>query len=248
MEYQKSLWREAYTRLDFTFEGRKAVLVQPDPQKANGRWLLKTEYFDAFQDLEEALVKRGFALAYLKNINRWGIDADFDAKKRFAQFLAGEFGLSETCIPIGMSCGGLHAIKQAARYPEMIELLYLDAPVVNLLSCPMGFGAGSEIAVSAVQEMLDALSITRSDLLSYRDHPLDNLPKLIANRIPLVLVWGDSDTIVPFEENGLHVKRAYEQTDIPALYVEKQGCNHHPHGPYDMQPVIDFIMNGGRAR
>ena len=243
-----ALWHEKYERIDFSFEGREAILVKPDPEKSNGRWLLKTEYFAAFQDLEEALVERGFHLAYLKNINRWGIDADFDAKKRFAQYLSREYGLSEKCIPVGMSCGGLHAVKQAARYPEMIEMLYLDAPVINLLSCPMGFGMECGIDKSAVQEMLDALSITRSELLAYRDHPLDNLPKLIENRIPLVLVWGDSDSIVPFEENGMHVKKAYEHTDIPALFIGKEGCDHHPHGPYDMQPVVEFIMNGGKTK
>lgn len=81
MEREKSLWRGNYERIDFDFEGRKAVLVFPPKGTKNGRWLLKTEYFEAFQDLEEALVERGFALAYLENINRWGIDADFDAKK-----------------------------------------------------------------------------------------------------------------------------------------------------------------------
>ena len=243
-----ALWREKYERIDFEFEGREAILVKPDAKHANGRWLLKTEYFSAFQDLEEALVERGFHLAYLKNINRWGIDADFDAKKRFAVYLSREYGLFEKCISVGMSCGGLHAVKQAARYPEMIEMLYLDAPVIDLLSCPMGFGMGCDLDKSAVQEMLDALSVTRSELLAYRDHPLDNIPRLIENRIPLVLVWGDADTTVPFAENGIHVQKAYEKTDIPALFIGKEGCAHHPHGPYDLQPAVEFIMNGGKMK
>ncbi len=246
MEYTKSLWREKYERLDFRFEERNAILVFP--KEKNGRWLLKTEYFSAFQDLEEAMVAEGFALAYLENINRWGIDADFDAKKRFAQFLTKEFGLSDKCIPIGMSCGGLHAIKQAARYPGLIEALYLDAPVVNLLSCPMSFGSETDLGNAAQQEMLDALSLTRSQLISYRDHPLDNIPKLIAHRIPLVLVWGDSDPTVPFDENGIHVKNAYEQAGIPALFVEKKGCAHHPHGPVDIMQTVQFLKNGGKER
>lgn len=130
----------------------------------------------------------------------------------------------------------------------MAEMLYLNAPVVNLLSCPMGFGEGSDIGEGAAQEALDALGLTRAQMIAYRDHPLDHLPALIANRIPLVLVWGDSDMTVPFSENGLHILRAYGQTDIPALFIGKEGCGHHPHGPYEMQPVIDFIVNGGTSK
>ncbi|MBD5394683.1 MAG: hypothetical protein HDR71_10515 [Lachnospiraceae bacterium] len=40
-----------------------------------------------------------------------------------------------------MSCGGLHAINYASLFPEDIAVLYLDAAVLNLLSCPMGFGS-----------------------------------------------------------------------------------------------------------
>lgn len=43
-------------------------------------------------------------------------------------------------VLIGMSCGGLQAVKQAARHPGMVSLLYPDAPVINLLSCPFGLG------------------------------------------------------------------------------------------------------------
>ena len=39
-----------------------------------------------------------------------------------------------------MSCGGMHAVYIAAKYPEYVSLLYLDAPVLNLLSCPCGIG------------------------------------------------------------------------------------------------------------
>lgn len=241
MEYTRSLWKEKYLRLDFTFEGRAAVLIMPEQGRQTGRWLLKTEYFSAFQDMEERLVARGFCLVWLENINRWGIDADLDAKERLRDFLVAEFGLSRRCVPVGMSCGGLHAIKQAARHPEMIEALYLDAPVVNLFSCPMGFGCGTDIDVSAQEEMLRALSLTRSELLAYRDHPLDNIARLIENRIPLVLVWGDSDTTVPFCENGALVRAAYEQTDIPTLYIEKKNCGHHPHGPIDTRAVEAFL-------
>ena len=233
------MWKDEFEVREFTFEGRAAKLVFPHAGTANGKWLLKTEYFYAFQDMELDLVKRGFHLAYLENTHRWGGTADLDAKLRFRDYLVSEYGLSPRCVPVGMSCGGLIAVKLAARHPEMVSCLYLDAPVINLLSCPMGFGSGR--LNSAIDEMLTALGLSRTDILVYRDHPLDNLPRLIAAKIPAVLVCGDSDDTVPYDENGIYVKQAYEQAQLPFLFELKPGCNHHPHGPTDMQIVVEFI-------
>ncbi len=236
-------WRDRYLTEHFSFEGRDALIVFPEKADEKKRWALKTEYFYAFQDLEEKLVENGFHLAYLKNSNRWGTPDDLAAKRRFAGMLREKYGLSEKCVPVGMSCGGLHAIKQAAAYPEMVSLLYLDAPVVNLLSCPFGLGSfGSGISESAKQEALDALGLDMSGMIAYRDHPLDHLDKLLSSRMPALLVWGEADTIVPFEENGRHIYDAYKATDIPFMAQSKPGCDHHPHGPADMEKALAFIL------
>ena len=236
-------WRDRYNMERFSFEGRDALIVFPEKADAKRRWALKTEYFSAFQELEEKLVESGFHLAYLKNNNRWGTPDDLAAKRRFAGMLREKYSLNEKCMPVGMSCGGLHAIKQAAAYPEMVSLLYLDAPVVNLLSCPFGLGSrGTGISESAKQEALDALGLDMSGLIAYRDHPLDRLHALISNRIPALLVWGEADTVVPFEENGKHVYDAYKGTGIPFMAQSKPGCDHHPHGPADMEAALSFIL------
>lgn len=65
-----------FRRLDFTFEGRSAILVLPEKQDKWGNFAMKTEYWDAFPGTEIALLKEGFALAYLKNANRWATPED----------------------------------------------------------------------------------------------------------------------------------------------------------------------------
>jgi len=239
MEYTRGKWLDEFEMLSFRFEGREAVLVLPDERVRTPRWLLKTEYFGAFPQLESELIRRGFHLAYLKNNNRWGTDDDLDTKKRFRDFLMEEFGLSARCVPIGMSCGGLHAIKQAARHPGMIAALYLDAPVVNLLSCPMSIGEGEYRA--AIDEMLEALGLNLAEFMAYRRHPLDCLPEIVKNEIPVALVCGDSDGTVPYKENGYFVKQACEKAGTPFIFELKKGCDHHPHGPRNMGRIIEFI-------
>ena len=226
-----------------TFEGKNTVLVCPKAGTANGRLAIKTEYWCAFPEAAEiSLVEKGFHLCYIENGNRWGTDDDLDRKARYIRYVAESYGLSEKTVPVGMSCGGLIAIKLAAKYPELISCLYLDAPVLNYMSCPCGFGEGMPLGDDGMAEILGALGMTSvSQLIGYREMPLDKLPALIANRIPVVMVAGDSDQVVPFHENGLLLQQAYEKTDIDFTVYIKPGCDHHPHGLADNSRVIEFI-------
>ena len=88
--------------------------------------------------------------------------------------------------------------------------------------------------------------MTLIDLMSYRDHPLDNIPKLIENKIPVILVCGDSDETVPYEENGKLLDEAYAKSGLPYKLIVKPGCGHHPHSLEDNTEIIDFIMENDR--
>ena len=234
---KKNEWR-GFVRLDFEFEGTEAILVIPDAPNENKNWLLKTEYFDAFQDFEYDMVSKGWHLAFLKNVTRWCLDSDLDKKKRFCEYLSKEFGLYEKCIPVGMSCGGLIASKFAARHPECVSALYLDAPVLNLLSCPAAVGRTDQH--NLMDEFVSHTGMTLSELLSYREHPIDKMNILLENDIPVFIVYGDSDTVVPYHENGLILERYYKANGGKIYTVGKPGCAHHPHGLEDRTSLMEF--------
>ena len=84
------------------------------------------------------------------------------------------------------------------------------------------------------------MGLTTSDLINYRNHPIDNVYKLIERRIPVFLVCGDSDSVVPYVENGKALADMYRATDIPFFEVVKPNCDHHPHGLDDNTPIIEF--------
>lgn len=240
MEIRQSEWF-GFRRIDFTFDGRDALAVFPSAP-ANGHWMMKMEYFGAFPDTELELLRRGWHLFYLKNTNRWGTDTDNDAKDRFAEFVSREFGLDSAFTCVGMSCGGLCSVNFASRYPHRVNFLYLDAPVMNLYSCPMGFGIG-DVLPNGWNELQEAYGFDLPALLTYREHPMDRLPVLTEHKIPAALIYGDSDTTVPWEENGLVMANLYRQLNLP-LYLEgKKSCGHHPHGPTDVNALCDFIEN-----
>lgn len=235
----ESQWN-GYRCIDFDFSGREARLVFPK-QAANGNpWAQYTEYFGAFPATALALIEKGYYLAFIKNTHRWGHESDYQLKKAFGQFLSKTYGLSQRSTLIGMSCGGMIAVHVAARFPELVEALYLDAPVINLLSCPLALGVG-ELDKDLFDECLNALGTTLSEMLSFRGNPLDEIPALIASQIPVAMVYGGADLTVPYAENGQLLETAYRDSGCPIRVWEKPECGHNPHGLEDPSPVIEQL-------
>lgn len=222
----------------FDFNGREAIVVFAAEENRTAKWLMKTEYFGAFPNAEIELVRRGFNLAYAANETRWCNDSDVDAKADFVRFLAEKYGFEERCAVVGMSCGGMIGVKFAAKYPGMVSALYLDAPVMNLLSCPAGLGRGRN---SMWEEFKRARGMDMAQLISYRYNPIDVMDSLAEHKKPVLLVCGDSDSVVPYEENGALLRECYEKHGVPITVIVKEGCDHHPHGFDDPAPIVEFI-------
>lgn len=230
-------WR-GFRRIDFTFDEKTAIIIFPETPNENKNWLLKTVYFDAFPEFEIDMLKRGWHLVYLENDTRWCTEADLDRKKALTDYLHKEYGLYPKCVPVGMSCGGLMGVKFAAKYPECVSALYLDAPVLNFLSCPAGLGASIH---NFMDEFTEALGLTLVDLLNYREHPIDKKHLLLENNIPIIMVYGDSDEVVPYHENGAVLEKYYRDNGGIIEAIGKPGCKHHPHGLDDRTPIINFV-------
>ena len=159
---------------------------------------------------------------------------------RILRFLHSEFKLAETCMAVGMSCGGMQAVYLAAKYPHLTAVLYLDAPVLNLLSCPCNVGRGD--AGSMYEEFVRMTGRTISTLINDRNHPIDYADKLIENQISLALICGDQDTIVPYAENGAILSSKYRLSSIPFMEILKPNCDHHPHGLENLTPLLSFAQ------
>ena len=242
---EKRPWHEGYRVDRFEFEGCLARVVHPKEGTALNRLAFKTEYWNAFPEgIQVPLLKKGFHLCFVEKNNRWGTDDMLDLQARFADFVIEKYGLKPKFVPLGMSCGGLQAIKLAAKYPEKISCLYLDNPVLNYMSCPCGFGVGEILDEGdAIPEILAALGYESiSQLICCREMPMDKLPGLVSHRIPAVLVAGLQDTIAPYLENGILLQQAYEKANIPlALFLKPEG-GHHPHGLEDPAEAVEFIL------
>ena len=240
MEFTKSIWND-FERIDFKFEDRDAILVFPKDENKCDKWLLKTVYWGEFPSFELDMLNRGWHLAFIKNDSRWGLDEDLHRSARFTEFISSEFGLCNKCVPVGMSCGGLMAVKFGALHPECISSMFIDAPALNLLSCPANVGI-AQVPEDDYEECLRDHNMTLSDLINYREHPIDKVPLLIENNIPVIMVYGDKDIIVPYTENGAILERLYNAAGAPLEAICVKGRGHHPHCLADNTPIIDFVI------
>lgn len=239
MNYTESEWN-GYKRLDFFFKEHAAIVVLNENENHTNKWLFKTEYFDAFQELELEMVNRGYNLAYVSATSRWAPEEEIDIKAEFSDFLHEEFGFSEKCLPIGMSCGGLQAAMLAEKYPEKIGAMYLDAPVLNILSMA-GLGS-APFSEGMWEEISNTFGVSRSTIVNFRKSPIDNMDVLTDNNIPIVLAYGNADRVVPFLENGNVLLEHYKKHNGIIKVICRSMCEHHPHTPTNIKATADFLQ------
>lgn len=231
-----------YEMTRFTFEDREAIVVFPKETRPGSPWALKTEYWDAFPDVELRLLAAGFHVAYVKNKNRWATREECAAKARFARFVSETYRLSPKCVPVGMSCGGAYAVKFAGLYPELVQCMFIDAPVLNFCSIPGKPGDPVYESMWSREFVYAYPGLNRWQLPGCDEHPVCQVDRLIAAKIPVILVYGLEDRTVLYEENGRLLEEAFAGTDL--LKVIPVGARgHHPHGLIgDNRPIVDFIL------
>lgn len=227
---------------DFCFEGQEAVIVFPKEGTAVGRLALKTEYWGAYPDVEIRLLQHGFHLAYIKNRTRFATQDDCDRKARFVAYLAEKYALSEKCVPIGMSCGGAHAVRFAGFHPEHTACLFIDAPVLNYSSFPGKLGNAEYERVWETEFVRAYPEVKRYQLCGFDAHPMNMADVLVRHGIPVLMVYGTEDLTVPYEENGRLFEEAFAGTDLlETIRVPLRG--HHPHGMIGSnEPIVNYIL------
>ena len=224
----------------FELEGHLCTVVipkNPDPKK---RWIWRAEFLGAFDSVDLDMLSKGFYLCYCAISDKYGCPEAVEMMKKFYDFLI-ENGFYEKTVIFGFSRGGLYAVNFALKYPETVFSLYLDAPVLDIKSWPGGLmtGIGAE---KEFEECLALYGLDRKTVLSFKQNPVDRIGELIAKNIPIALVAGDSDEVVPYCENGEILAREYERSGADILKIVKPGCGHHPHSINDPTPVTEFLI------
>lgn len=219
----------------FEFNGYKATVLIPE--NPNGKWIWKTEFFYAFDQAEQALLEKGYTRVYYQVSDMYGSARAVRLMRCFHKELLKRFSfLEEQAILFGFSRGGLYAFNYALYYPESVSKIYLDAPVLNLKSWPLKDSVEQK-------QFFKEYNVNKKTFESFKNSPIDHLEEFHKNGIPLLIVAGDRDEVVPFSENGQILVKYYQKQGVKvALYIKKD-CGHHPHSLKNIQPILQFVGN-----
>lgn len=229
-----------YCRQDFAVDGRTGILVSPRTVAAGRPWVWRTEYFGAFPQADLAMLAHGWHLAYCNVSELWGGTGCIEALGRFHSHVEASYGLTSRPALTGLSKGGFTAVNYATRFPERVGALYLDAPLLDLRSlAAMKAAACPADGFAAMLAKHPSLSPE-----AFADVPLnamDQIARIAAARVPILLVAGDADEVVPYEENGGILAQRYPEYGGRIEVILKHGCGHHPHSLENPEPIVSFL-------
>lgn len=226
----------------FEIEGNKAfVYAAPEPAKGKP-WLW---YAPTLKGV--SLVGRKL---YFESLMRAGIGiAGFDlGEVRGAPGSTAKFtlfydemvkrGWSPKPILLGQSRGGIMTLAWAFRHPDKLRAWVGIYPVCNLTSYPMK----NKAVTLADYALAEAEFIAQLKEFN----PIDNLQGLLANKVPMFVVHGDSDVVVPYDDNTRLLKERYEAGggQITVKLIPGEGHKVSP-SFFESQELVDFVIAQG---
>lgn len=232
-------------RIEFSLNGRNAILIFPD-QPAPGRpWVWRTEFLGAFDDADRALLARGWHIAYLRASDLYGCPEAIEAMFDFYRHLTAEYAFSPFPVLFGFSRGGLYAVNFALAHPGCYAALYLDAPVLDIRSWPGGMGR-AERCPREWEECLRCYGLTEETSVCFDQNPIDRANDPALKDAKILIVAGLADRTVPYEENGAIFAAQRRVAGETVETILKPDCDHHPHSLSDPAPIVRFAENAFR--
>jgi dienelactone hydrolase len=229
-------------RIEFDFGGYNAWLVCPSGTAvAQGRpWTWTMQWRTAFVDRTGAseMLRRGWHHAaidtFKHRMDEKGLKVNFD----FQRYLVDELGLKPKAALIGVSWGGFFSVRYAATYPECVDRIYLDAPLLTFYK-----------GLAGVVPTKDAKRIG-GDGADWIKGPIDGKcwkddPRMPVNmaapiakaKIPVLLLYvGQDQTVPPAENSELFIKRMRAMNGVLCVGINdsdgrgRAAYGHHPHG------------------
>jgi len=236
----QNLWN-GFEIIEFNFNGVDAKIVFPNKANSAKNWIWRTQFWAHEPQTDIALLNQGFHLVYVDVVDLYGNKVAVGRLSDFYAFLIKNFGLNKKTVLEGMSRGGLDAFNWASENTDKVFCIYVDAPVCDIKSWPGGLGKGVG-SKNDWEKCLKAYNLTEVTVKDFKGIPLNNCMKLAKANIPIISVCGDSDTVVPFEENSLKLAEIYRAAGGEIELIVKKGIGHHPHSLKDPKPIVDFIL------
>jgi alpha-beta hydrolase superfamily lysophospholipase len=232
---------------NFTVAARPAFVFLPPEEKRTRPqpWILYAPTLPAYPDeaerwLHEQFLAAGIAVAGIDVGEAYGspashgpIDALYDELVKIRHFAA------NPCL-FGRSRGGLWVSSWAIAHPERVSGIIGIYPVFDFRTYPR-----LAKAAPAYQLTLEQLEARNAEL-----NPIERIDVLAKNKIPVTIIHGDMDVVVPLKENSAELLRRYQEAGagnlVNLIVASGQGHSFWP-GFFHEQALVDFAIAKAQA-
>lgn len=231
----------------FRVADRPAFLLLPVAEKRQKpqAWICYAPTLPGLPDAHESWMHQQFLDA---GVAVAGIDVGegYGSPRACEQFdalyreLTEQRGLAPRPCLLGRSRGGLWITNWAAQHPERVAGIAGIYPVFDLRSYP------------GLERAAPAYGLTAAELSAQlpRWNPIERMDELVRARVPVFLIHGDQDKVVPLEQNSASVQKKYAAAgaaDAIQLVVAKGQGHNYWEGFFRCRELIDFAIARARA-
>lgn len=231
----------------FDVDGRRAFVYlpieskrrQPQPWVMYGPTLIPNYPDEHERWLHQQFLAAGIAVAGVDAGEAYGSPLGCEAMDALYEQLTGQRGFSETPCLLGRSRGGLWVSSWAADHPSRVAAIAGIYPVFDLQSYP------------GVAKATTAYELTQTQLSERLDelNPISKAKVLAKNSIPIFIIQGDEDSVVPLQANSMALRNLYHAAGhgdaIDLQVVHGQGHSFWP-GFFHNQALVDFVKTHAR--
>ena len=230
----------------FEVNGSTAFVMQPENSAAGNPWVwyaptLKTYPNASQQFYFEQLLEHGIAVA---GYDLGEVRGAPESSAKFTGFYDAMVikGYSAKPVLLGQSRGGLMMLCWAFRNPDKVGAFAGIYPVCNIASWPLKNSKPSVLA---------DYGLSKKDILENLNqfNPPAHMARLAAQKVPMFLLHGDSDKVVPYHDNSALIKVAYEKAggEIEVKMVPGKGHAEVPEFFRD-QDLLEFIFKQAKGK
>lgn len=232
----------------FEVAGRTAFLFAPATDATvpaeSKPWILYAPTLPAYPDaaerwMHEQFTKAGVTVAGVDTGESYGSPAGVAA----AEALHAEMvrrGFSKQPALLGRSRGGLWASAWAIAHPELTAGIGGIYPVYDWRTYP-----GLDKAAPAYGLTPAELAAKAAELC-----PIERIAVAAKAGVPVCIIHGDDDKVVPLEPNSLRLKQTYEAAGkgelVTLIVAEGQGHSFWE-GFFRCQELVDFLIARAKA-
>ncbi len=231
----------------FRIEGRAAFIFWPseDKKRTPQPWVMYAPTLPAYPDvhekwMHEQFLEAGVAVAGIDAGEAYGSPQGQKLMTALYHELVDKRGFAAKPCLLGRSRGGLWVSSWAIAHPERTSGIAGIYPVFDLRTYPGLEKAGPSYGLTA-QELSSRLS---------KHNPIARTEVLAQSKIPVCIIHGDVDTVVPLAENSATLEKQYQQAgaaDAITLIIAKGQGHNFWEGFFRCQVLVDFVIQRAKA-